>query len=250
MRAREHLAAISWMVATAVAGCGGETDPPAATLDGGTFGRLDASAADAGERLDAAGPELDAGDASGSDLDGGSRARDAGPRDRDGGRTDAAAWDAGGCGATTAFALTPIAAPALAAAVSDFDRDCRSGYTWCGGALAGTWEAPVCSRPPATITEVVDSVLLATGDRATFVDGRVLTASELGALFFFSPGHSASARDLRAAVDAFIGGTFEAWYYDAPVPCHNCTENGAILILWSPVTRQIAAITGTYGYDS
>ncbi len=141
--------------------------------------------------------------------------------------------------------LSPISSGGIAGAVTQFNKQAVSGYTWASIQPARTFLVNGCS---ASLESLV--TLLAEDERsATFADGTVYP-STVNVSPFFSAANSAAGPALQQAVDAFGGSTGQLWQYTDSVPCHNCSEFATRMVIWYPSTRRLVVLDGITGYDS
>ena len=120
--------------------------------------------------------------------------------------------------------------------------------SWCGLTELRAWTIPQCLWSPATITDVTDLVLTEDQANSALPWGSIEDRSGLTTTRFLRNTGGAS---LFGELDSMAGSSnAEGWHFEAPIPCHNCTEFEVKTVVYYPDTGYVFALDGYYGWDS
>ncbi len=147
------------------------------------------------------------------------------------------------------FGLDAADSSGLGSAIERFGAACPNGGSWCHLDSITAYVVPKCHATPATIDQVVASVLTQLPDGPTV--GTVLDDAGLGQTVLLGTSHSSAGPAVSGLLDGYQGAT-EAVGWDArdAVPCHNCTDFRARTIVFYPSTGWVFVLDGGFGYDS
>ncbi len=147
------------------------------------------------------------------------------------------------------FGLDAADSSGLGSAIERFSAACPNGGSWCHLDAITAYVVPKCLAAPATIDQVVASVLTLLPDGPTV--GTVLDDAGLGQTVLLGTSYSSAGPALSGLLDGYQGGTNAVgWDAREEVPCHNCTDFRARTIVFYPSTGWVFVLDGRFGYDS
>jgi len=159
------------------------------------------------------------------------------------------------CAAGQGPALYPLALPELADAERLFNAGCASGGAWCHLDSIRAYSVSSCAGAFPPIAEIWKA--LAAQDQhlqdppLDSTPGRTLDRPALAQHPFFTSAYSTNGPTVFRLLDTLWNNPVrEGWVSTSAIPCCNCHEFRARVVVFPATGNWIYLLDGTYGYDS